>query len=206
MVETLPISFSNLLPMWYGAPASSPSRSFTTIGTPRNGPSGRLPRACVRARSNNGWMTALSSPFSFSMRAIAASTSSSGLASPERTSSAWAVASRVARSVTDEKLPADGGCAPRRPNRGGRRPTRRSRARRVRVRRPGAFARGTRRWGRRARDAPRTRSPTCIRCSGTNVTCSSETNNTCASSIVGSPWSIPSAFNPQSATAQRSLA
>ena len=30
------------LPAWYGAPASVPSRSLTTIGTPRNGPSGSV--------------------------------------------------------------------------------------------------------------------------------------------------------------------
>ncbi len=43
-------------------------------------------------------MTAFSSGLTDSVRAIAASTSSPGLASPERTSSAWAVASRVRRS------------------------------------------------------------------------------------------------------------
>src|SRR5438874_875222 len=44
-------------------------------------------------------MTAFSSGLRASIRSIAASTSSVGLASPERTSSAWAVASRRARSA-----------------------------------------------------------------------------------------------------------
>ena len=47
--------------------------------------------------SKSSWMTALSCGLTASTRAIAASTSSCGEASPERTSSAWAVASMFAR-------------------------------------------------------------------------------------------------------------
>src|ERR1700679_1893677 len=63
------------------------------MGTPRKGPSGSDPAASARARSNSGWMTAFSSGFNFSIRAMAPSTNSAGEASPFRTSSAWAVAS-----------------------------------------------------------------------------------------------------------------
>ncbi len=94
-------AFNKRLPPWYGAPASVPSRSFTTIGTPRNGPSGSWSLAAAsRARSNSGWITALRSWFKASIRAIAASTSSIGCASPLRTRAAWSVASSIARSVT----------------------------------------------------------------------------------------------------------
>src|SRR3954452_534359 len=54
-------------------------------------------------------MTALSSPLAASIRSIAASTSSTGLASPRRTRSAWAVASSRARSsVIATTLPSGG--------------------------------------------------------------------------------------------------
>ena len=36
------------MPWWYGSPASGPSWSFTTIGTPRNGPSESAARLVVR--------------------------------------------------------------------------------------------------------------------------------------------------------------
>ena len=45
------------------------------------------------------------------------------------------------------------------------------------------------------------RSPTRTGWSGTKVTCSSEQNSTSAPSTDGSPWSMPSALRPQSATA-----
>ena len=49
---------SSRLPQWYGSPASPPSRSLTTIGTPRNGPpdgsaGGRRPRR-AHGRSARG--------------------------------------------------------------------------------------------------------------------------------------------------------
>jgi hypothetical protein len=65
-------------------------------GTDRRAGSARP--ASRRAFSKSGVMTAFKRGFSFSMRAIAASTSSRGLARRVRTSSAWAVASRSARS------------------------------------------------------------------------------------------------------------
>src|SRR3954454_848058 len=86
------------MPRWKGWPAKAAPRSLTRNGTPRNGPSGRSSAAAARPSSKSGWMTALRSGLSASIRSIAASTSSLGLASPERTSSAWAVASRRARS------------------------------------------------------------------------------------------------------------
>src|SRR3974390_2216916 len=46
------------------------------------------------------------------------------------------------------------------------------------------------------------RSPTCSGEPGTNVRCSSEQNHTSDPSTDGLPWSMPSAFTPQSATAQ----
>ena len=84
------------MPSYIGSPAVWAARSLSRNGTPRNGPSGSSPAAASRALSNSGVITALSSGFSRSMRAIASSTSSVGLASPVRTSSAWAVASRPA--------------------------------------------------------------------------------------------------------------
>ena len=41
-----------------GTPATKPSKSLTTIGTPRKGPSGRLPRAAARACSSMRCTTA----------------------------------------------------------------------------------------------------------------------------------------------------
>ena len=76
---------------------------------------------------------------------------------------------------------------------------------RGRDRRRGACGRDTRRSGRRAPARPSTRSPTLHAPCGVNVRCSSEQNNTSASSMVGLPWSMPIAFSPQSATDQRSF-
>src|SRR5439155_4715601 len=74
-------------------------RSFSRKGTPRKGPSGSAREAAsARAFSKRGMMTAFSSGLVRSMRAIAASTSSAGLAVPRRTSSACAVASSQDRS------------------------------------------------------------------------------------------------------------
>ncbi len=87
------------MPSWYGSPSTAHIRSLNNVGTPRNGPPGSAADATSsRAWSKRGWMTALSSGLSFSMRLIAASTSSTGDTCPLRTSSAWAVASRNARS------------------------------------------------------------------------------------------------------------
>jgi hypothetical protein len=87
------------MPSWKGSPAEWAARSLRTKGTPRSGPSGRSGDAAwARAPSNSGVMTALSSGFTRSIRSMAASTSSSAVAAPERTSSAWAVASRWLRS------------------------------------------------------------------------------------------------------------
>src|SRR5690349_18167770 len=79
-------------------PATVATMSLIRIGTPVNGPSGRVPRAAERAASNIGMITAPSSALSRSIRSIAASTSSAGVARPVRTSSACAVASSRARS------------------------------------------------------------------------------------------------------------
>src|SRR5213593_718323 len=74
-------------------------RSFSRNGTPRKGPSGSAREAAsARAFSKRGMMTAFSSGLVRSMRAIAASTSKTGLAVPRRTSSACAVASSQVRS------------------------------------------------------------------------------------------------------------
>src|SRR2546425_2352942 len=74
-------------------------RSFSRNGTPRKGPSGSVGEAAsARAFSKRGMMTAFSSGLVRSMRTIAASTSSAGLAFPRRTSSACALASNQARS------------------------------------------------------------------------------------------------------------
>src|SRR6185369_4162571 len=69
-----------------------------SIGTPRKGPSGSVPAAAARAFSKSGMITALSVGLRRSMRAIAASTISSGVVLRLRISSAWAVASRKASS------------------------------------------------------------------------------------------------------------
>src|SRR5205809_2303190 len=74
-------------------------RSFSRNGTPRKGPSGNAREAAsARAFSKRGMMTAFSSGLVRSMRRIAASPSSAGLAFPRRTSSACALASSQARS------------------------------------------------------------------------------------------------------------
>src|SRR5205823_9684602 len=94
-----PRSFSSRIPSWNGSPAVWQIRSFRTRGTPRNGPSGRSGEdAASLALSNRGWITALSSGLTRSIRSMAASTSSFAVASPRRTSSACAVASSQARS------------------------------------------------------------------------------------------------------------
>ncbi len=96
-VPTWPRSRSSRFPRCKGSPAREPSRSLTTTGTPRNGPSGAA-SASARARSSRRWITALSNGFTASTRAIAASTSSRGDTEPSRTNAAWAVASSTARS------------------------------------------------------------------------------------------------------------
>ena len=75
------------------------------MGTPRKGPSGRSPSAAANPFSNNGVMTAFSWGLSASIRSIAASASSRGVASPDRTCSAMAVASTIKASLP----PADKG-------------------------------------------------------------------------------------------------
>src|SRR5919106_6714342 len=86
-----PRSRRKRMPSCCGAPATEQIRSLTTNGTPRNGPSAG---SVSSASSNSGWMTAFSTPFRASIRSIEASTNSRGVTSPERTRSAWAVASR----------------------------------------------------------------------------------------------------------------
>ena len=81
------------MPSCIGSPAVWQARSLTRKGTPRNGPSAG---SLASAFSKSGWITAFSSPSRASMRAMAASISSRGEASPERTSSACAVASTTA--------------------------------------------------------------------------------------------------------------
>ena len=76
------------MPSYMGSPAEWQARSFKSMGTPRKGPSGSLPAAASRAFSNSGVITAFSSGFSRSIRSMAESTSSAGLASPDRTSAA----------------------------------------------------------------------------------------------------------------------
>ena len=102
-------------PKWIGSPAVWPRRSFSRNGTPRNGPSGRAFRRPGRAparRSDGSPRSASGSRRS--MRAMAASTSSRGLALPLRTSSACAVASRRERSSAMVRLTtATGGCPAR---------------------------------------------------------------------------------------------
>lgn len=84
------------MPSYIGSPAECAARSLSRNGTPRKGPSGSSPAAASRALSKRGVTTALSSGSRRSMRSIASSTSSAGLASPVRTNSAWAVASTAA--------------------------------------------------------------------------------------------------------------
>ena len=79
-----------------GTPFTNPSKSFTAIGTPRNGPSGSGPLAAARASSYMRWTTALSFGFTCSIAAIAASVSSDGVTSPSRTRRASSVASTSA--------------------------------------------------------------------------------------------------------------
>ena len=68
--------------------------------------------------------------------------------------------------------------------------------------RPRRGTRGRPPSGRRARGAPALGRPREAGTSGANVRCSSEQNHTSAPSTDGSPWSIPSALSPQSATVQ----
>ena len=87
------------MPSWYGSPAVVQVRSFTSSGTPRNGPSAG---SAASAFSKSGWMTAFRSGLSSSIRRIAASVSSRGEASPEAMSAAWAVASMAADPTSVE--------------------------------------------------------------------------------------------------------
>ena len=65
-------------PELIGTPACAAIRSFKRNGTPRNGPSGTLFSAAERALSNMVVTTAFTAGFRCSIRAIAASTSSTG--------------------------------------------------------------------------------------------------------------------------------
>ncbi len=67
--------------MYCGWPAWVAPMSFIKNGTPRRGPSGSAARAARRASSNSGLTIAPSSGSRRSLRAIAASTSSSGVSS-----------------------------------------------------------------------------------------------------------------------------
>src|SRR5919106_4917185 len=88
------------MPSCSGSPSEAQTKSFSRNGTPRKGPLGISARmACARAFSKSGVITALSYGLTFSIRAIAASTSSTGFTSPFRTNSAWAIPSRNASSV-----------------------------------------------------------------------------------------------------------
>src|SRR3989304_9004703 len=82
------MSLSRRLPAPVGTPAYLAPRSFNRKGTPRNGPSGRPPAPAARAWSYIRWTTALIVGFPASMRARAASSSSLGVTSLFRTSSA----------------------------------------------------------------------------------------------------------------------
>src|SRR5262249_31302505 len=90
------------MPRWYGSPAVAHTASFTHIGTPRKGPSGSGPTASRRASSKRRWITALQMPSSASMRAMAASTSSSAVHSRRPRGAANAVASAVRASGPTE--------------------------------------------------------------------------------------------------------
>ena len=97
------------MPLCRGSPAEAQTRSFSKKGTPRKGPLAMLPRAaCARAFSKRGVITALSCGLSCSMRAIAASTSSSGVTSRFRISAACAMPSNNARSVDICRAPPRG--------------------------------------------------------------------------------------------------
>src|SRR5215831_14070757 len=74
--------------------------SLRTKGTPRNGPLGSSPDARASASSYIGVTTAFSRGLTRSIRSIAASSSSRGWTWRVRTSSAWAVASWNARSLS----------------------------------------------------------------------------------------------------------
>jgi len=76
-----------------GTPFTNPSKSFTAIGTPRNGPLGSAPFAAARASSYIRCTTAFNFGFTCSIAAIAASASSDGVTSPSRTRRASSVAS-----------------------------------------------------------------------------------------------------------------
>jgi len=85
-------------PELVGTPAMSASRSFTSIGTPKSGPSGSPRDTSAWAASKSGRITALSGGLRASMRSMAASRRSIGATSPARTSPAMAVASRSSNS------------------------------------------------------------------------------------------------------------
>jgi len=92
-VHRYPAALSAALPLVRGVPCSCACRSFSRMGTPRRGwPSSGSARAASRASSSHDTVTALTAGFSRSIRAIAASSSSSGVASPRRTSAACSVA------------------------------------------------------------------------------------------------------------------
>lgn len=82
------------MPAVKGSPLTKPSKSLTTMGTPRNGPSGS-DQTMSRAASYIGCMTAFSTGLTASMAAMAFSTSSIGWTSPRRTRAASSVASQV---------------------------------------------------------------------------------------------------------------
>ena len=92
---------SGHVPCACGTPPTVAPRSLIRIGTPRNGPSAAASQVS-RACSYIGMTTAPSSGLWRSIRAIAASTSSRGVAAPLRISSACAVASRSARCIPAE--------------------------------------------------------------------------------------------------------
>ena len=91
-----------MTPLVHRSPSVRAQRSFTRKGTPWKGPWGSSADAAAsRARSNVSVTTALSAGLPASMRSMAASTSSAGVASPAWTSAAWAVASsqRVSSAI-----------------------------------------------------------------------------------------------------------
>ena len=192
------------MPPWYGAPASVPSRSLTTIGTPRNGPSGRSPlgrgarpleqrmdhRVQVVVQLLDARDRGVDELDRLTRRRC-------GRARPGR----WRRDSRDRSSTVLGCASGPGAPLDRSPT-GFRSRLRRivdrfvpapqvdgppvdRRSRRVPDRRRGASRRGTRSSGRRARGARargRRRAPAAC---GANVTCSSEQKITSASSIVG---------------------
>src|SRR5215469_10568555 len=83
-------------------------RPSATKPAARNASSGTSPAASARAWSNRVLITASSRGFTASMRPMAASTSSAGLASPRRTRSACAVASSHVVSVTPARYRSGG--------------------------------------------------------------------------------------------------